>query len=177
MAPITSMPVIQWVMFVTPSLHPDHAAENQESQRHQARDDESDGRSFQPSRERTTLLDFFSDGAHGHDGQHPADAASGTVAQRLQEIVLPNHHEQGGTENRAVDCDQWKKDTQDRIERRKKPLHRHFDKLDKSGDDDNKQDIAEVLEAERKKHFVIHEVVEGCCAGHDKHNRRSQTQG
>ena len=77
----------------------------------------------------------------------------------------------GRAENRAVRRDKRKKDSERRMQRRQKALHRDIDELNERGDHENKRERMDIIEAVGLQKPMIETPRDGRGDGHNEDDR------
>lgn len=148
-------------------MYLDDSGKSDEGQGHQSGDDQGDARPFEALRE-WIVPDLLADAGQSDDGQGPAQPGADAEGQGLQEVVIPDDHEEADAQNGAVNSDQWKENSKRIIQGWEIAVDNHFNQLHESGDNYDEDDEAKVLQAKWHNHQMVDQVIQQGREGKDE---------
>src|SRR3989339_1737067 len=159
------------------SLYGDHAGKAYERHGHEAYGDEGDARPLQPRGNGVVLVELRAYGCQEHYGEPPAGAAAETEHDGLNEIVIPDLHEEDDAEHGAVHRDEGEEDAQGQVEGGRETVDDHFEHLDDPGYHDDENDEGEVLDPQGLYDEVEDGPADGRADAYDHGDGHAQAHG
>ncbi len=119
--------------------HKDHS--------HKSGGDEGDSDASEAARD-VAVFEFFAHACNDDDGKSPPESGADSIDGAFSEVEFSLDHEEGASENGAVDGDEGKEDTECVVESGYEAIEGHFEYLHDGGDDADEGDEGEEFEVE-----------------------------
>ena len=112
---------------------------------------------------------------HGNS-KRKADRRGKTEAKRFRKAVVLLNNQERRAKHRTVGGDEGQIDAERAVQRRNEATQKHFNKLYKCGDDQDKRHRLKIFQMKGRQQKVIHCPCNGTGDCHDKGHRHTHTQ-